>query len=146
MQVHRLITDVNHIAQRLLEARLSKEWTQGQLASAAGVSQGTIGNIESGLRKNPRELLAIASALGVSPDWLKTGKGSKEPAAPTAVFTSLEDAIGLLAGLLNAMEDDQRAQVEQRMRTFIQAPDSQRAFDALVSEVSPLPTKPRKAA
>lgn len=146
MQVHRLITDVNHIAQRLLEARLSMKWTQGQLASAAGVSQGTIGNIESGLRKDPRELLAIASALGVSPDWLKTGKGSKQPASPTTVPTSLEDAIGLLAGLLNAMGDDQRNRVEQRMRTFIQAPDSQRAFDALVSEISPTFGPSRKAA
>jgi len=146
MQVHRLITLVNDIAERLQEARLSKEWTQGQLASAAGVSQGTIGNIESGLRKNPRELLAIASALGVSPDWLKTGKGGKEPASPPATSTSLKDAIELLAGLLNAMGDDQRDRVGQRMHTFIQAPDSQRAFDALVSEVSPPPVKPRKAA
>jgi transcriptional regulator with XRE-family HTH domain len=146
MQVHRLITDVSHIAERLLEARLSKEWTQGQLASAAGVSQGTIGNIESGLRKNPRELLAIAAALGVSPDWLKTGKGSLQFASPVVTAASPEDALRLLAGLLNAMSDDQRDRVDQRMRTFIQAPDSQRAFDALVNEVSMPQVKSRKAA
>lgn len=48
--------------------------TQPALAERAGVSQGTIGNIESGLRKRPRNLLTIAAALGVSPQWLETGE------------------------------------------------------------------------
>lgn len=62
------------IADRLKEARLAKNLTQEDLARAAGVTQSTIGNIEAGTRKNPRELLAIASALDVDPTWLKTGK------------------------------------------------------------------------
>lgn len=70
------ITDVITISDRLKAAREESGLTQGQLAVAAGVTQGTISNVESGLRKNPRELLAIAKALGVSPDWLKTGKGT----------------------------------------------------------------------
>lgn len=39
------------------------------------MSQGTIGNIESGERKRPRELLAIARALYANPEWLETGRG-----------------------------------------------------------------------
>lgn len=53
--------------------------SQGDVASNAGVSQGTIGNIESGARKNPRELLAIAAAVGVNAEWLKSGKGAELP-------------------------------------------------------------------
>ena len=71
------ITDVIHIAERLKAAREEANLTQEQLADAAGVSQGTIANIESGIRKNPRELLAIAKAAHVNPEWLKTGKGPK---------------------------------------------------------------------
>lgn len=76
MQVPCLITDVNTIGERLKLARDLKSWTQEDLANAAGVSQGTIGNIESGLRKRPRELLAIAKALGVGADWLQDGIGN----------------------------------------------------------------------
>lgn len=66
---------MNSIAQRLKQAREAAGMTQPALAEKAGVSQGTIGNIESGLRKRPRELLSIAAALGVNPSWLDTGKG-----------------------------------------------------------------------
>lgn len=62
------------IANRLKEAREAAGLTQPELAAKAGVSSGTIGNIESGTRKNPRELLAIAKAVGVRPEWLKDGK------------------------------------------------------------------------
>lgn len=55
--------------------------TQEQLAKAADVAQTTIGNIEAGLRKQPRNLLAIAKALNVNPEWLQTGKGPKEAGA-----------------------------------------------------------------
>lgn len=73
------ITNVKNIAERLAHARSVREWTQLELARHAGVSQSTIGNIESGARQSPRELLAIAAAVGVSPEWLKTGKGLQAP-------------------------------------------------------------------
>jgi transcriptional regulator with XRE-family HTH domain len=77
MQVPRLITDVNTIAFRLKSARDEASLTQQELADKAGVSQGTVANIESGARKNPRELLAIAKAVGVYPEWLKSGKAPR---------------------------------------------------------------------
>lgn len=55
------------------QAREAAGLTQPQLAKKAGVSPGTIGNIESGTRKQPRELLAIAAALRVTPTWLQSG-------------------------------------------------------------------------
>lgn len=70
---------MNTIAERLKNAREAANLTQPELASKAGVSQGTIGNIESGIRKRPRDLLSIASALNVNPEWLETGKGQMQP-------------------------------------------------------------------
>lgn len=67
------------IAERLKDAREKAGLTQPQLAAAAGVSAGTIGNIEAGTRKNPRELLAMAKAVGVLPQWLRDGSGPRYP-------------------------------------------------------------------
>lgn len=78
MQVRATLTVVKTIAERLKQAREDKKLTQPELADRSGVSQGTIGNVEAGLRKNPRELLAIAAALDVEPEWLKTGKGPRQ--------------------------------------------------------------------
>ena len=82
------ITSVSTIAERLKLARGTR--SQADVAAAAGVSAGTIGNIESGSRKVPRELFAIAAAVGVDPLWLQTGRGSMRPASRPA--TSMEAA------------------------------------------------------
>jgi len=66
------------IAGRLKQARKALNLTQAELAKKAKVSQGTIGNIEAGLRDRPRELLAIAAALEVDPLWLETGKNNNK--------------------------------------------------------------------
>ena len=80
------------IAERLVFARKSKGpvWTQRHLAIAAGVSTGTIGNMELGLRgatgSIPGTLPQIAKALEVPFDWLAYGTGEPYPAPqPPAV-------------------------------------------------------------
>ena len=81
------------LAVRLKTARLAKGLTQGQLAKAAGVTQGTIGNLERGLRQQPRELLALAAAVGVTPEWLADGSGAPPTllaSEPIATFTARE--------------------------------------------------------
>lgn len=70
-----LITNVMTIADRLKQAREKLGLTQLQLAENAGVAQGTIANIENGIRKKPREITSIARALSVDAGWLETGKG-----------------------------------------------------------------------
>lgn len=70
------IARVKTVAERLRHARLQRGWTQNHLAAAAGVSQGTIGNIESGARQSRGSLPQIAEALGISHKWLADGLGS----------------------------------------------------------------------
>jgi len=73
---------MNTLKERLTWARAQKterdqhEFTQQDLADKAGVSQGSIGHLESGRTKTSRRLTAIAHALGVDPVWLAEGKGS----------------------------------------------------------------------
>ncbi|MDR6585552.1 helix-turn-helix domain-containing protein [Herbaspirillum frisingense] len=68
------------LAVRLQWARTKKNLSQEALAKKAGVSQSTIGNLESGLRQTARRITAIADILEVNPMWLSDGKGSPEPA------------------------------------------------------------------
>lgn len=79
---------IDSIAARLIVARTRRQLTQEEVAKRAGVTQGTIGNIEADIRRNPRELLAIAAAVGVRPEWLRDGKGPMETAA--SAFTAVK--------------------------------------------------------
>jgi transcriptional regulator with XRE-family HTH domain len=53
------------LKENLKKFRDLKGWTQQELADAAGVSQQTIADVESGRTKRPRELHLIADALGI---------------------------------------------------------------------------------
>lgn len=65
------------IGVRLRHARKTKGLTQVQLAKASGVKQATISEVETGESKSPvgTNLVRLALALQVSPEWLATGKG-----------------------------------------------------------------------
>ena len=63
---------------RLAHARKLRDLTQGKLAQMAGISQGTIGNIEAGIRDGASSLAAIADALQVRYWWLRDGTGAME--------------------------------------------------------------------
>lgn len=99
------------LGNRVAAVRKERKLSQAELARLAGVAPGTIGNLESGTRKAPRELLALADALGISPQWLKTGKGPIETdaAAPSdhqkrAVpkYSLLDAARQIALAMLNA--------------------------------------------
>jgi transcriptional regulator with XRE-family HTH domain len=79
----RRLQDMDTIAKRIKETRVGLELTQKELAKKAGVSQGTIGNLESGARTSPRHLVQIANALGVTAEWLQSGVMVKAQTAET---------------------------------------------------------------
>jgi transcriptional regulator with XRE-family HTH domain len=116
-QTQRQTEWMNKISDRLKEARSRRGWNQAQLALAAGVSPGTIGNIESNARQAKGSLPQIAKALGISHDWLANGEGemldnqardraNEEPSGPSS-------QAALLALLFDKLPDDLvlRAQV-----------------------------------
>lgn len=64
------------LAQRLKSTRLSKGLTQAELGKQIGVSQNAIQKIEKGETKSPGNILSLAKALGVDPNWLQFGRGN----------------------------------------------------------------------
>jgi transcriptional regulator with XRE-family HTH domain len=79
------ICDMYTLADRLVDARAKKGISQEKLAELAGVSQSTIGNLESGTRATARRLPQIAAALGVSAIWLAEGTGPRDGAGSANV-------------------------------------------------------------
>ncbi|AVF41575.1 XRE family transcriptional regulator [Pandoraea apista] len=80
------------LAERLRWARTKAKLSQEQLGTRAGVSQSTIGNLESGTRSTARRLPQIAEVLGVDALWLADGTGS--PDANRKSRKSYDVAIG----------------------------------------------------
>ena len=62
------------VGQRLRAARLLIGLSQSQVAEKAGVSQVSIQHLETGRNQHSRHLVNIATAIGVRPEWLMTGK------------------------------------------------------------------------
>lgn len=130
MQAHEQITLVNNFAERLKRLREAANLTQGELAARAGVSQGTIGNLETGMRKHPRALVAIARALGVTAAYLETGREeAREPDAPWKAAGPLTQPPSLAAALPIVLD----AIAAARDRTALSV-----ALTALVQDDSPL--------
>lgn len=71
----------NTYGQRIAFARKNiKKVSQEELGKlAGGLKQGTISGLESGKSDSTSSALEIARALGVSVDWLLTGKGEPRP-------------------------------------------------------------------
>ncbi|WP_372404551.1 LexA family protein [Acinetobacter piscicola] len=64
------------LADRLKEARLKANKTQGEVADAAGIKQPTYQALESGKTQKSAFLPEIADFLAVDVNWLKSGIGS----------------------------------------------------------------------
>lgn len=65
------------------------ELTEDALAKKVNVSQQAINYVLNGKTRSPKNILEIATALGVNAHWLKTGEGS--PDADVFAFTSEKD-------------------------------------------------------
>lgn len=66
------------LGERLLMARKAKKLTQLELAKKSGLSQATVSDIERGRNQSTVEAPALAKALGISLDYLLTGKEQQE--------------------------------------------------------------------
>jgi transcriptional regulator with XRE-family HTH domain len=69
--------DIATVGGRVQMLREARQWSQGTLAKSAGIAQATLANFERGRTRGGLALTLskIARALGVDPEWLRTGKG-----------------------------------------------------------------------
>ena len=105
--------DKETLGERLRATRKAKQMTQATLAQKAGLSQGTIGNIESGIRGYGESLLDIARALGVSAAYLRmeTDEQHEEPASndssvPGDLTARQVALLQLFEGLTSKQQDE----------------------------------------
>nr|DAJ71844.1 MAG TPA: Repressor protein CI [Caudoviricetes sp.] len=75
------------LAERLTSIMAEKGLSQAELARMTGLKQPSVFKIVSGQTLNPKNIVEIATALGVDVNWLKTGEG--EPIAQGSLISSL---------------------------------------------------------
>jgi transcriptional regulator with XRE-family HTH domain len=99
------------IATRLQAARARRGWSRETLAHFAGLSSAGIAQIESGRRRNvrPDTLSSLASALGVTVDYLLGAESDRTLLAHGALFYGstdefLDATIPLLSGAIERSE------------------------------------------
>jgi transcriptional regulator with XRE-family HTH domain len=68
-----MLNTTDPIGRRVRDLRLQRALSQEDLAERAGISRGTVVNIERGARVHPSTLRQIARALGVPPTRLTLG-------------------------------------------------------------------------
>jgi transcriptional regulator with XRE-family HTH domain len=96
---------------RLFAARTHAKLTQTQLAKAAGVSQGTLGELEWSY-DGSAAVVRLAMACGVRPEWLAEGSGDMlDPDAWPFELVTLEDVL--------ALDEKQRGIIEGAMLTAL---------------------------
>lgn len=70
---------IQTLGQRIRLARKRRNWTQGQLAEAAGEKQPNISKLELGTVQETAAIARLADALGVSAKWLERGDEHEAP-------------------------------------------------------------------
>jgi transcriptional regulator with XRE-family HTH domain len=79
---------MNPVNQRIKEIRLFLKMTQVNFSKKIHISQGSLGEIETGYRNvNDRIIQLICSQFNVNKEWLKNGKGG--------MFDKVKPDIGL---------------------------------------------------
>ena len=127
------------IGSRLKAVRQEKGWSQLQLAEAAGVSQSAIGNIESGQRKRPRDLVSIGAALGVSAEWLETGKSESERPALRLVGAdeppTVRDVVEQLAAIARKERPTLRKNLGNLLVELVEHPDDPDVIEQTITDI-----------
>jgi len=69
---------IEGLGERVRQFRMSRGWTQPELAAKVGLSTRTVANIESNGRGVSIEALVRFHAVGVGLNWLVANSGSSE--------------------------------------------------------------------
>lgn len=135
------------LGERLRKARKHAGITQPQLAEISGVAQQTISKIERGVQQSSTEIVSLAGACGVRPEWLDKGIGPME--APKAneeapAYGAKEDEeLKMYLDVIEAVDEmleaenivvtpaEKRAKVEQVIKQIRNEKDRERALEGL---------------
>jgi transcriptional regulator with XRE-family HTH domain len=149
--IARILT-MKTISERLKTARQQRGWTQAHLATCAGVSTGTVANIETGIRQAKGSLPQIAEALGVRHKWLSVGEGNmfaessptktRSPTTTESVLPAYSQESLFLAACLDGIPDPniKRQAIQDCVKLAIEA--DQRARTRLTADT--VQTAPRE--
>src|SRR5690625_6757822 len=129
MRLRRLIGDVPHeFPQRLKELRRNRGLSQKQLAALCRLSQSAISNTENGTRVLAREILSLARALDVSPQWLAEGRGPTDPPSyyppltePTHLHACHWPFKTLRPEAFSTLTESEQAIVEETLKGLLEA-------------------------
>ncbi len=110
------IHNLNHmntdtLGARVRNRRLTKGWTQEQLARRAGTNQAVIQKIENGKSLRPRKIDDIANVLEVNPAWLMFGDASGAP---------LDAEAAEVAAAWSQLSEPVRSRIRQEIFNLIQ--------------------------
>jgi transcriptional regulator with XRE-family HTH domain len=103
------------LGDRVAKARMEKGWEQKDLVKQVRkinprlkTAASTISSIERGFSEKPTIIVELAQALGVTENWLKTGKPPKERTNQAITERNTEEALtavfAALLGVLQAMK------------------------------------------
>jgi len=125
------------IGSRIKEARTALGWSQVKLAEEAGVTQSAIGNIESGTRQRPRELVSIARALQVSPEWLETGEAPR--ASPSSLNADAGPSVRTLVEYLAQIAAQQRPTLRKNLANLlvdlVEHPEDEALIEQTITDI-----------
>ncbi|RZZ81426.1 XRE family transcriptional regulator [Pseudoxanthomonas winnipegensis] len=100
------------IGSRVRAEREAQKMSRQDLSARTGVGYSTLAELERGGMQNTTKLRLIADALGVSQEWLETGRGAKAPAKAAASDLDWQDVVGYsqAAGLGAGAEAEEYAE------------------------------------
>ena len=92
------------VGARIKQAREAKGLSRPQLSERSGVPYPTLAGLENGDQKESTKLHALATALGVSVQWLATGKeGRPSPEAAGALAGEASNSVRLRPEIIVAV-------------------------------------------
>ncbi len=96
------------IGERIRTEREGQKLSRAELARAGGIAPTTLSDLELGSSKSTTALHRIAARLGVSAEWLETGRGPKHAADEDEAWESIL-GYGQAAGLGEGVEAQEYA-------------------------------------
>jgi transcriptional regulator with XRE-family HTH domain len=113
------------IADRLVEAMKKANITQADLHRKTGFSRAAISKWVNG-QSDPKDILTLAVILGVTPEWLQTGKESRARGEPIQILASNDDERvaqdgdeAMVLRALRQMTDEQRADILKNAQDIV---------------------------